>query len=185
MWNPIEAIPPGKRLAVFLPLLALTLLLMAVLNVIGTPLTTDAAPNGIVSFELAGSASQARRIIDSWDEAARIRAGFIQGLDYVFLIAYPLTIGFACLWAAGVIGAQGWPLATVGLLLAWGQLLAGLLDAVENAALVTMLFGTVVIPWPQVAYWCATIKFTLVFAGLIYVALGAVVWITYRIRTGA
>jgi len=152
-----------------------------VLNVTGTRLTTDAAPNGIVSFELAGSASQAHRIIDSWDEAARIRAGFIQGLDYVFLIAYPLTIGFACLWAAGVIRGRRWPLASVGILLAWGQLLAGLLDAVENAALVIMLFGTIVAPWPQIAYWCAAVKFALLFAGLIYAAFGAVVRIAYQI----
>jgi hypothetical protein len=177
MRHPFDALPTGKRGQVFLPLLALTLLLMVVLNVSGGPLTTGAAPQGIVSFELAGSVSRIRHILDSWDEAAQLRAAFSLGLDFLFLVAYSTTIGFACLWAAGVARAREWPLAGAGIPLAWGQWLAALLDALENVALLIMLFGSVAEPWPQIARWCAVPKFVLVFVGLLYAALATVVWV--------
>ena len=71
--------------------------------------------------------------------------------------------------------SRGWPLAGEGAALAWGQWLAAWFDAVENIALIAMLFGAVVSPWPQVAYWCAVIKFALVFLGLVYAFYGGVV----------
>lgn len=54
----------------FLPLFILTLLLMVVMNVIGAPLITAAAPAGIVSYELAGSVEKTIDIINSWDQNA-------------------------------------------------------------------------------------------------------------------
>jgi hypothetical protein len=77
------------------------------------------------------------------------------------------------LWSARALRLRGWPLAGAGAPLAWGLLLAAALDAAENAALLTMLWGTVRAPWPQVSFWCAAIKFALVALGLIYAAYGA------------
>jgi len=71
MWHPLAAIPVGRRRRAFVPLLALTLLLMATLGGIDQPIRTAAAPNGIVSFELAGDTATAQRMIDSWDARAR------------------------------------------------------------------------------------------------------------------
>jgi hypothetical protein len=33
-------------------------------------------------------------------------------------------------------------------------------------------------PWPEIARWCATFKFILVFLGLVYAFLGVVVYLT-------
>ena len=71
--------------------------------------------------------------------------------------------------AASVLQARRWPFASSAMFLAWGLWLAAFLDAVENAVLIVMLFGAVVNPLPQIAYFCAFIKFSLVFAGLIYI----------------
>jgi hypothetical protein len=54
--------------------------------------------------------------------------------------------------------------------------LAALLDATENAALIVMLWGTLVEPLPSIARWCATGKFTLIAVGLVYAA--AMLWLT-------
>jgi len=108
-----------------------------------------------------------------WDERARRYAGFSLGVDYLFMVAYSTTIALACVWAAGVLGGTAGALATVGILLAWGQWLAALCDGGENAALTTMLLGSVREPWPAVAWWCATTKFCLIVAGILY-ALAAV-----------
>ncbi len=181
MPHPFKAIPPGQRWYVFLPLLVVTLLLVASMNVIGEPLITDAAPNGIVSFELAGTVARARQILDSWDQVARLHAAFSLGLDFLFLVAYSTTIGFGCAWAGDVLARQRWPVAGVGVPLAWGQWLAALLDAVENVALITMLLGTVAAPRPAIARWCALPKFLLVGAGLLYAAYGGLAGLPGRI----
>ena len=100
-------------------------------------------------------------------------AGFSLGLDYLFMVAYSTTIALGCLWAADAFRARLPGLAAAGPWLAWGQWVAGLCDAVENVALTVMLLGGVADPWPGLAWWCATPKFVLIVAGLLY-SLGAV-----------
>lgn len=174
MRHPFEAIPADRRKLIFGPALALTLVVMASLSLVGVPLNTDAAPQGILSFELAGSAPAARAILDSWDPLTRVHAGFSLGLDFLFLVLYSTTIGLACVWAASVWRNQRQSLAAVGLLLAWGQGLAALLDAVENTALLVTLLGSPAAPWPQIALGCAALKFGLILLGLAYVASAVV-----------
>jgi hypothetical protein len=179
MNHPLESIPSPKRRWLFLPLLVLTLAVMAVLNGVDRPLVTEAAPRGIVSFELAGDVSSARAILDSWDARARAHAGFSLGFDFVFLILYSTTIACACAWGARGLGEVWRPLAPVGPLLAWGQWLAGLLDAVENTALWVILADGPSVPWPRLAWWCAAIKFTLVALGLLCALLSGL-WLALK-----
>ena len=54
MRHPLDFLPSDKRKPLFLSLLALTLILFAVFRALDAPLRTPAAPNGIVSYELAG-----------------------------------------------------------------------------------------------------------------------------------
>jgi hypothetical protein len=171
--------PTGRR-RVFWLLLAATLTLMVILNLVAAPLVTPEAPYGIVSYELAGSVDQAEQILGSWDMEARLRSAFSLGLDYLFMVAYALTIAWGCLWSAEKLLLNGWPFARLGVFLAAGQFLAALLDALENVALAVMLFSQVTAPWPQVANWSATIKFGLVFAGLVYTFFGLVAHLSVR-----
>lgn len=173
MRHPLAAIPPGRRRWWFVPLLALTLgLMLGVMAPLDGPLRTPASPNGIVSFELAGDVAAAQRMIDAWDERARRFAAFSLGIDYLFLLVYSTTIGLGCVWAASVFARHAPALAALGASLAWGQWLAAACDAAENAALAVLLLDGVRDPWPAVAWWCATPKFVLVVAGILY-TLGA------------
>jgi hypothetical protein len=172
MQHPFQKIPANRRKSVFVTFLVLTLVVMWVLSTVDEPLKTDAAPQGIISYELAGSVPCAQEILDSWDASALAHAGFSLGFDYVYLLAYSTAIGLACVWLADALSGRWRRLAWLGLWLAWGQWLAALLDAVENASLLAMLLGSVQSPWPQVARWCAAPKFALVALGLLYVALG-------------
>ena len=178
MKHPLLQIPRGRRLFLFLMFLGLTLLVMMALNVSGRALTNDSAPSGIVSYEFAGDRATAEGIINSWDETARVYAGFNLGLDYLYLLLYSTSIAMALLWLTDGIQAR-W-LAKLALILAWGLWLAALLDACENYALFTMLVDGPSATWPQVAWWCATVKFSLVIAGLLLVLVAGV----YRILTG-
>lgn len=181
MKHPLEKIPPEVRKKSFWLLLGLTLALMFVFNLTGAPLITPAAPLGVVSYELAGSSTQMQAILDSWDQRAKIAASFGLGLDYLFMVAYSTTVGLGCIWAGEMLRRQRWPLAGLGALLAWGLWLAAALDAVENLALTVIIFGTLVSPWPEIARWCALVKFGLLFAGLVYSFLGLVVSLSGRL----
>jgi hypothetical protein len=181
MRHPFETIPTHKRRAIFVPLFVLTIVVMITLNVEGAPLTTEAAPLGIISFEFAGDTSTAQAILDSWDGPTRVRAGFSLGFDFVFLILYSTTIACACAWIANGARDTSPLLATLGLVLAWGQWLAALLDAVENVGLWITLSNGPSAVWLQTAWWCAAAKFTLVILGLLYTILGAA-WSAIRKR---
>lgn len=164
----------------FLPLFISVLLLMLVMNVVGAPLTTTAAPAGIVSYELAGSVEKTTQIIDSWDTNAQLHAALSLGLDFIFIFLYVLTIMFACSWAGDQLSISRWPLASMAIIIGAGILTAGFFDVVENLILIKLLFGPVSDPYPQFAAICATIKFLLIGIGLIYAFFGGIVWLWNR-----
>jgi hypothetical protein len=170
MGHPLQDKVTGR---VFFPLLVATLVVMAVMNVTGKPLITEAAPQGIISFELAGDVPTAQAILDSWDAPSRVYAGFSLGFDFLFMPLYSTTIGLGCLWAAQV-WRRSRLLAGAGGYLAWGQWLAASLDVVENVALWHSLVGGPAAPWPRLAWVCAEVKFALVLLGLAYAASGVV-----------
>jgi hypothetical protein len=159
------------------PLIVATLALTALLQVIGRPLQTAAAPLGIVSLELAGTLAAAQAMIASWDSSAQLHAAFSLGLDYLYMPLYAATIALACVRTAATSLRTPQAAAALGILLAWGLGLAALLDAVENAALWQVLQGSAAAAWPGVARWCAIVKFVLVGAGLLYAGTGGAVYL--------
>ncbi len=166
MSHPLAAIPPDKRMRVFVPLLIATLVMTFLFRFIGPAQPT------IVDFELAGSVEKAGQIVTAWNETDRIRAGFSLGFDYLYMPLYSTTIALACVMAIGVLRSSAWR--SLGWLLAWGLWIAALSDAIENLALYAILLGNNVAPYPQVAQLCATIKFSLILAGLVYVVVGVI-----------
>lgn len=174
MTHPLAALSkmPEKRVRVFVSLLVATLVLTFLFRFIGPDKPT------IVEFELAGSVRNAQAIINAWNETDRIRAGFSLGIDYLYMPIYSTTIALACVLAAGVLKSQAWR--SIGVLLAWGLWTAAIFDATENVALFTELLGNNVAPWPSIAQICATIKFGLILAGLLYAAIGLVMRLVRR-----
>ncbi|HEY0739046.1 MAG TPA: hypothetical protein VGD69_29270 [Herpetosiphonaceae bacterium] len=171
-------IPRQRRALIFWVMLALTVVIN---RLMAGPLTTPAAPYGIVSLELAGTEANARAIIDSWDAAAREQALFGVRLDYLFLLTYSTAISLGCVWAASLVGERRW-LASAGLYLAWLQWLAALFDAIENVGLLYMLGGQTEQPWPLIAQWFAIPKFALIVLGLLYtLVIGVGLWLRRRL----
>lgn len=182
MKAPLDFVPAHTRKPLFLALLLWTLVLFAVMQAINQPLLTREAPSGIVSLELAGTPQRAGSIVMSWSSSAPVSipyrpnlalvfASFGLGLDYLFMPSYALTIALGVLLAArrhrGVFARLA-PWA------GWGALTAALFDATENVALLMVLQGAFISAWPTVAFWCASLKFTLILAGIAYVLSGAV-----------
>lgn len=183
MRHPLEFVPDPYRRRLFLICLALTLILFGVFQVLDQPLRTEAAPNGIVSFELAGNPAAARAITDSWKQMSILLsavagqpdpnivnipylfAAFGLGLDYLFMPAYAFTLAFAGLLAARK--HEGW-VKHLGTLAGYAAFAAVLFDAVENYALLQVLSGKSESTYPAQAAFCAVIKFSLIAFSLVY-----------------
>ena len=169
MRHPFDFTSSSARKPLFFAFLFLTLILFAVFRALDTPLRTASAPNGIVSYELAGNIKPAAEILASWDTNAQFFAAFGLGLDYLFMPAYALALSFGILLAAG--RHAGW-FARLGAWLGWLALAAALFDAVENFALWQFMLGDFQALWPRLAAVCATIKFTFLLVGLGYALIG-------------
>lgn len=183
MKHPLETIPKNRRPAIFISLFVVTIVVMLVLNLTGDVLRTDEAPAGIISYEFAGTVGKAQSILDSWSPRTKIFAGFNLGLDYLFLVAYSTTIALAVIWAGSRLKASRRFWISLAVVLAWALWGAAILDAIENYALFTMLVNGASEPWPQVAWWSALVKFSIVIIGIVYSLVGLIAGFIIRERS--
>lgn len=145
-------------------------------------LHTPAAPRGIVSFELARTAATAGAILDSWNAQAREAAILLQGLDFLYLIVYPVWLSLLGLSLADVLGGA-WQ--KVGLWVSTAVLLCAPFDAIENHALIAQLMRG---PSDELAargWFCASVKFAFFFAALAFIAAAGIVALVRRATTRA
>jgi hypothetical protein len=170
--QPFGWLTPAAQRRAMAVLFVLTLLVAAALQAIGGPLANQSAPLGIVDFEFAGELAAAERMLESWGETGRARAGLSLGLDYLFLLLYASVLALACAGMARGLSPHWRAAAAAGVVLAWGQLAAGLLDGVENFALIQLLLDSDGAAWAPLAWWCAAAKFSLLAAGLAYLLAG-------------
>jgi len=187
MQHPLEFVSSVYRKRLFFTFLFLTLSLFAVFRVLDQPLRTPSAPNGIVSFELAGSPLQAQAITNEWKHSSLLLsavagqanpdivnipyafAAFGLGIDYLFMPVYAFALAFGTLLAANRHG--GW-IKSLGAVAGYGAFVAAVFDAVENYALFQILLNRIVSPYPEIAFYCASLKFGLLSFGLLYALVG-------------
>lgn len=167
----LKAIDGSQLGIIFMALTALTLWLgdKADPHIKGSPYERP-----MVDFEKAGSVTEAAkylRVVEEADPDAQSKLGTALRWDYLFLLCYPVMIAVGCLIVINFLeGKKMWGV-TLGLFLMALQPLAALFDAVENYALLRILSGPIANPWPQLAYWFATAKFIIIFAGLGYMVI--------------
>ncbi len=170
MQHPFERFTARPFRSAYLFFLAATLVLGGVLGSIGQTFSAKRDPGGVsydvVAFELAHTPQRAALILSTWGEDGIAAAKKNTRLDYLFLLSYSnlIALGVVALYSNRSSGA--WVL--LGRCLAWGQWMAALLDALENTALLRVLDGHAVSPWPELAFYCASVKFALVLAALFY-----------------
>jgi hypothetical protein len=180
--HPFEWLTPSGQIRAFIFFFILSALVIVSLQVTGVHLVTKGSPSGILSFEFAGELSAAQNMVNSWGQTGRVYAGLNLGLDYLFLLVYACAIGLGCVLVARRFSPRTAFLANLGILIAWAQVGAAMLDGVENYALIRVLFGTDLAVWPVVARWCAIPKFSIVGAGLLYVIIGTIVVVVLKVK---
>jgi hypothetical protein len=165
-------------------LIAVVIGFMYVFMISGKPLNTSIAKFGIISFELAGSVERAQSIISSWGNEGLVRASFGLGLDFLFIPVYVFTLGLGSAISQDVLRIRKWPFVKAGILVSCGVVAAGFFDIIENISLARIIFNSVNSPWPQLAAFCAIIKFFLIFLAIIYSAYGGVVSLIIKKHEG-
>lgn len=174
MSYPFTQLPIAWQQGFFLSLLVLTLLVMTRLARLERPLKEAGA--GIVAFELAGTQERAQAIMAGWGAVNCQRAPRQTYLDFVFLVLYSLTLALGCGLAARAF-APGSGLTTLGPYLAWAQVDDGLLDVLENVALIRLLRGSQSASLPHIARGCAPPKFAIAGLGVAYVLNDGLTWL--------
>lgn len=172
MQHPLEFIPQTLRKPLFYFFFAFTIVIFSVFRPLDAPLRTSAAPNGIVSFELARTLDSSQAMMNSWDANARLTAAFGLGFDYLFMLVYALALSLGLLLAGH--GKANW-YHTITAWLGWGAFAAAFFDMLENYALWRILIGSLDPSFPQIAWLCAAVKFTLLIAGILIALAGKVV----------
>jgi len=170
MNNNILSILTYKRILIFSGFL--TIIIFFLLRYFGNPLITNHAPSGIISFELAKDNDQSIAIISSWDLNAKVNAGLILGIDFLFLVVYSIFFSTACYLVAQKYINKINLLYRTGLLIAKLQFVAALFDTIENIALIKLLLGSNNSIFPTIAYYFASIKFVIIAIGIIYIIIG-------------
>jgi hypothetical protein len=145
-----------------------TIIFLFVMNMVSEPLVTSQAPQGIISFELAKTSERSTAILNSWDSTQKLIAAFSLGLDYVFILIYSITLSLGCVWTSSILSAKRPALAMLGIFIAWLQWVAAILDGIENVVLFRLLLDDISSPYPQLAFWCAILKFGIIFAGILW-----------------
>jgi hypothetical protein len=155
---------------------------------------TEAAPQGIVSLELAGNVDRAREIVKSWRDRSLDPSGpprnvlaevtAATGRDFGFIVAYMLVFAGATAWTLDVLSDHQWgPLwlrgvtlaATIGLLV----VVAGLADIVENVFMLRMIAGAMASDrLPAWTRALALLKFSVLAVAAAYAGIGFFVAVT-------
>ncbi len=151
-------------------LLAALILMIAVTRIFNAPLVNEAAKSGIVSFELAKNLDNSVKILNSWDENAKISAGLSLGTDFVFLLVYSGFIAMLIFNINNRLWADK-PFYRAGNYFIALIFLAALFDVIENISLIKLLLGNVDQTWSSLAYYFAIAKFTLILLCIVYLLI--------------
>lgn len=156
------------NIRIILFLLAGTLSFFLLLRVQGK-LETIKSPASIISLELAKDAQSVEEITASWSEAGMTsRARTNIWIDFLFIPFYVML--FYTLCGSISVRMNGFS-AKLGVLLAFGSLMAGIFDILENILMLFALHGHYNNFTAVLTTFFATTKFTLLLLAVLYIML--------------
>lgn len=154
------------NIRIILFLLAGTLLFFLVLRFQGKLESKD-APKGIISLEMAHESVTIDSIISSWIADGKLqRAKANIWIDFLFIPFYALL--FYTLCGSISVRMNGIP-AKLGVLLAFGSMVAGLFDLMENILMLFSLQGHYNNFSALLTTFFATVKFSLLLLAIAYI----------------
>jgi len=140
-------------------------------------LQNEFAPLGIISLELANSFENATQILNSWKatEGAMLSAEWSLWFDYIFIITYVFLLCLVIRRIRRLVWKNPESLAyRFGKVMIQFTIYAGILDMVENFALLQLFYDNLQSHWATLAFATAMIKFINIALAILYVLIGLV-----------
>lgn len=123
----------------------------------------DSPPPGIVAFELSRTIENANNMVSQWETLDAIPLKkFSLLFDYVFIFGYAGTLFVILQEWWGKTGKQ-WIY-----YMSFLPVLAGILDGIENLALLQIVYGSGTQLAASLAFYCASIKFILLLPTMMF-----------------
>jgi hypothetical protein len=146
----------------------------------------DAGGPGIVGFELAGSEHRAAEILADWGDDGRDAARLSLWIDYPYLLVYGAFLTLAVAAMRDLATRLDWRrLAAIGGVVIFFPAAGAAFDALEDIGLLVALDGNDGNPAPLLAAICASAKFLLIVAAIVYIVAGLVERVRQRPPAGA
>ncbi|MEI6756881.1 MAG: hypothetical protein FDX18_05460 [Chlorobium sp.] len=159
-------------------LILVTLLFGFVFN----PLVTEAAPWGVISFELPpiGESGGTIASLQSWNAAGQLipLAKRSLELDFLYIVLYAVPLSISSLLAARTLLDKGsCALGKAGIIMSWVVMVAAISDGLENYFLLSVIAGfdplvpTAMACMAKLANLFAIMKFVLLLSVVLYLLL--------------
>jgi hypothetical protein len=120
------------------------------------------------AIEAAQNTTDLQKQMEDWGPSGCARLGFSLGFDYLFMAAYVTAIGLGCAMVAD--RSRAW-LHLLGMIVAYAQIVGGLIDATENASLIRLLSDGFDEGLMSIARLATASKFTIPLAGIGYIVI--------------
>lgn len=142
------------------------LVVIVLMRIQGAGLITSVTPRGILDLEFANSPARLTTVLAAWEQATVMCNIWI---DFLFIPAYVLLLSLSVASVAGRRG-KGF-LRNAGLLLQRAAFAAGVMDVAENLLMLQSIAGNYTPDSLWLTYYCASIKFGIVFCILLYLLI--------------
>ena len=144
-----------------------TFFMFIVLRWQGSTLQTTTSPRAIIDLEFANTAGRLHELLMRWDiHVVRINIWF----DFIFIIAYTFFLSLCAEMYASKWQANSF-LSRAGYLFTRLAYAAGIFDIAENLLMLQSIAGNYTENSLQLTFYCATIKFILVFFIFLYLII--------------
>lgn len=148
-----------------------TAFFMLLLQIQGRHLITPQSPLGILSLEFSYTVSHAQTIVNHWNPALQGAFKINMLLDFLFIPFYGLFLYSACGYFS-VHYLAHWA-QRLGVLLAFGSLMAMVFDVTENIAMIFSMFVATSSISTALTATMATLKFTLIGMAVTFIVISA------------
>lgn len=136
---------------------------------------------GVFEFEFAWTAERINQIFRAWGSDGKQRQALVTYIDFFYIHSYAFCYAGCILLVTRKLEGKS---QKIGLKMTITPFIAGVFDVIENINLLLMLANDSFIRSgaPFIASLCATIKFSLIFLGWIFILYGLLILIGKKLK---
>lgn len=171
---------PKDKLLIFVSIISFLIVILIEIFVF-IPIEADVSTYGILDFEFAWTSARVETIISVWGDTDINNQSIAIYWDFLFIVGY-VSLAFALIVLA--LRRSKSKLQTIGIYIAITPFLTGIFDVIENVNLLKMLRTPTSVSNfnAYIASLSATLKFSFLFIGIIYVIIALISFLIRKLR---